>query len=295
MIQSMTAFASRTGALEGTTWVWDMRGVNGRGLDIRLRIPDGLPGLEAQVREALKKALTRGNVNVTLRLQRDDSAQTLALDTAQLDRVLAALDEVQERAFSAGVTLAQPTAADVLQARGVVLNGTQETDSAPLVAALNADFEALVVEFAAMRAAEGEALHAVVTGQIAKIAELVDAAEKAAEDRKPQMRAVLKDAIDRVVSEFAETDAARLAQELAIIATKQDVTEEIDRLRAHIGAAREMLSHPPAGRKLDFLAQEFNREVNTLCSKSQNTALTAVGLEFKVVVDQMREQVQNVE
>ncbi|SEW09241.1 TIGR00255 family protein [Cognatiyoonia koreensis] len=295
MIHSMTAYASKTGALDGMSWMWEMRGVNARGLDIRLRLPDGLDGLETALRTAMKAHLKRGSITVSLRLTRDDNDQGLALDEAQLDRVLAALDTVQDRAFSMGVTLGQPTAADVLGHRGVVVQGKSNTDDGALVKALIAEIEPMLADFVAMRAAEGEAIEVMLKGQLAEIDDLVVAADKAVMARKDVAAQNFRDAVARVVSE-AELDEARLVQELAMLAVKQDVTEEIDRLKAHIDAARDMIaSDTPMGRKLDFLAQEFNREANTLCSKSQNTALTALGLDLKAVIDQMREQIQNVE
>ncbi len=296
MIQSMTAYASRTASHGDVSWMWEMRGVNARGLDVRLRLPDGQDGLEAALRAAIKAALTRGNITVSLRLTRDEAAQPLALDTAQLDRVLSALDQVQERAFAMGVTLGQPTAADVLATRGVVQSGAAVPDDGALTKALIADFAPLLNDFTTMRASEGAALDQVLRGQLDQIEQLVDAAETVAEARRPQVRAALTEALQKVLADVAEADEQRIAQELAVIAAKQDVTEEIDRLRAHITAAREMMgAKAPAGRKLDFLAQEFNREANTLCSKSQNAALTKIGLDLKAVIDQMREQVQNVE
>lgn len=296
MIHSMTAYASRTGALEGMTWMWEMRGVNARGFDTRLRLPDGLEGLETALRAALKAALQRGNVTVSLRLNRDDTSQGLVLDQSQLDRVLAALDTVQDRAFTMGVTLGQPTAADVLGHRGVVVQGKTETDDSALVSALMADIAPLIADFTAMRASEGAALEAVMLGQLDEITTLVAAAQDAVIARKSSSEAAFRDAVARVLAEVKETDEARLTQELAILAVKQDVTEELDRLKAHIAAAKDMIADKrPMGRKLDFLAQEFNREANTLCSKSQNAALTTIGLDLKAVVDQMREQIQNVE
>lgn len=296
MIQSMTAFASRTGAINSASWAWEMRGVNARGLDLRLRIADGLDGLEQSVRAALSARLSRGNISLTLRLQRDDSAGALILDADQLDRVLAALDQIQERAVEKGVTLAQATSADVLQQKGVVVQGRMEDDAEALVAALLADLDPLLDDFAAMRRSEGGALRSVLLEHLDQIAALTDAAASAAEARLEETRANMTAALRRVVDEVAEADPARIAQELAIIAVKQDVTEEINRLKVHIGAAKALLDDPkPAGRKLDFLAQEFNREANTLCSKSQAAPLTAIGLDLKAVIDQMREQIQNVE
>jgi len=296
MIQSMTAFASRTGAMNSASWAWEMRGVNARGLDMRLRIAEGLDGLEQAVRAALSARFSRGNISLTLRVSRDDSAGALILDADQLDRVLAALDQIQERAFEKGVTLAQATSADVLQQRGVVVQGRTEDDAEALVAALLADLEPMLDDFAAMRRAEGTALRTVLLDHLDQIAALTNAAASAAEARLEETRANMTAALRRVVDEAVEADPARIAQELAIIAVKQDVTEEINRLKVHIGAAKALLDDPkPAGRKLDFLAQEFNREANTPCPKAQAAPLTAIGLDLKAVIDQMREQIQNVE
>lgn len=296
MIHSMTAFASRTGSFGPFSWSWEMRGVNARGLDLRLRLPDGIEGLEQKLRAALTEVLARGNVTVNLRLTSEESAQPLVVDEAQLDRVLMALDQIQERAFAKGVTLGQPTAADVLGQRGVLVASRTDDDSEALASALVADIAPLLADFVAMRASEGQALSGVITGQLNEIARLTDLAAEAAAARAPQVKEALRVSMRRVLEDVSEVDEARLAQELAVLAVKSDVTEEIDRLRAHVAAARVLLEErKPAGRKLDFLAQEFNREANTLCSKAQASALTAVGLDLKAVIDQMREQIQNVE
>ncbi len=296
MLHSMTAFASRTGHLGTTSWGWEMRGVNARGFDLRLRLPDGIEGLEAALRTALTKALGRGNVTVNLRLSRDDVAGVLAVDEAQLDRVLTALDQVQERAFAMGVTLAQPTAADVLAQRGVLITAKQDEAAADLAAALIADIDPLIADFVAMRASEGTALGQVLARQLDQIADLTAQAARAAADRAPAVRAQLTTALRRVLEDVTEVDEARIAQELAMLAVKGDVTEEIDRLKAHVTAARTLIASAElSGRKLDFLSQEFNREANTLCAKAQSGPLTAIGLDLKAVIDQMREQIQNVE
>lgn len=273
-----------------------MRGVNARGLDLRLRLPDGIEGLETALRTALTSALGRGNVTVNLRLSREDVVGTLAVDEAQLDAVLRALDQVQERAFAMGVTLGQPTAADVLAQRGVVITTKPEEATDALAKALLADIGPLIQDFVAMRAQEGAALAVVLAAQIDQIGVLTEAAAQAAQARAPQVRATLTAALQRVMEDIADVDEARLAQELAVLAVKSDVTEEIDRLKAHVGAARELLAtSQPTGRKLDFLSQEFNREANTLCAKAQAAPLTAIGLDLKAVIDKMREQIQNVE
>lgn len=296
MTNSMTAFASRTGSFGNTSWVWEMRGVNARGLDLRLRIPDSVEGIEAALRPALTKALSRGNVTVNLRLSREEGNGEMAVDPGQLDMVLRALDQVQERAFEMGVTLGQPTAADVLNQRGVLTIGRDEDSADALSAALIADIAPMIADFVAMRAREGAALKSVITDQLTQIGALTAAAAQAAAARAPRMQEALTKALRRVVDDVAEVEPARIAQELAVLAVKSDVTEEIDRLRAHVAAAQDLIaSDTPSGRKLDFLAQEFNREANTLCAKAQATDLTAIGLDLKAVIDQMREQIQNVE
>lgn len=297
MIHSMTAFSSRTGEHGPASWVWDLRSVNGRGLDLRLRLPDTVPGLEADLRKQLAASLLRGNVTLGLKLSRDSDEKELSLDEAALDRVLETLDAVQSRAMDKGITLAQPTPADVLSQKGVLSYEAPDTDqSCALRDAIMADFKTLLTDFLSMRAAEGQALHGVLSDQVSQIATLLEQARLVAEKRGGQARMTLKKALDQLLAEAPPVAEDRLAQELALIATKSDITEELDRLRAHIDAARALLSQTGAvGRKLDFLTQEFNREANTLCSKSQDSELTRIGLDLKAVIDQMREQTQNVE
>jgi len=270
--------------------------VNGRGLDLRLRLPDAIEGLEAQVRKDLSARFTRGNLSLNLRLSREEGDQVYAIDEAALDRALSALDQVQERAFAMGVTLGQPNAADVLSQRGVMTTAINDTDAAGLKAAVLSDFNALADDFTGMRAAEGAALQAVALDQIAQIEALVGQAKEAVVARADEQKAALKRALLAVKESLGDVDEQRVAQELAVLSVKSDVTEEFDRLKAHIAAARSLLaSKEPSGRKLDFLTQEFNREANTLCSKAQSARLTAIGLDLKAVIDQMREQIQNVE
>lgn len=295
---SMTGFAARRGAGLGYGWTWDLRSVNGKGLDLRLRLPDWIEGLELAVRAELQKALTRGNVSLTLKVAQDggDEAPAFRLNPHQLSAALVALAEVEESAMAAGLTLRQPTAADVLTLRGVLDQTQQDQDTGPLRAAILADLPALLADFAAMRAGEGAALAAVLTAQLDRIAALTAEAQRETAARSVTQAETLRDAVARVLAVTDAVDGSRLAQELALLAVKTDVTEELDRLSAHVDAARAHVGDPaPAGRKLDFLMQEFMREANTLCSKAQSLALTRIGLDLKTVIDQMREQVQNVE
>ena len=297
MTISMTGFASRKGQGEGYTWAWDIRSVNGKGLELRLRVPDWIDGLEATLRADLQKAFGRGNINLTLKVARDDAAGPVQrVNQAALSAALEALRSIEEAAMASGVTLGQPTAADVLALRGVYETGAQDDDTLPVRGAILADLLPLLDDFHAMRAAEGKALQAVISAQLDKIEALTSDAMTEALARKDTARATLKEALARVLSNADGVDETRVAQELAMIAVKNDVTEELDRLIAHIAAARALLAETgPVGRKFDFLMQEFMREANTLCSKAQALALTRIGLDLKTVIDQMREQVQNVE
>ncbi|WP_347309820.1 YicC/YloC family endoribonuclease [Defluviimonas sp. SAOS-178_SWC] len=293
---SMTGFASRRGQGRGYAWAWEIRSVNGKGLDLRVRLPDWIEGLEQAVRVEVGKVAARGNVALSLKIAREAGGEALRVNAAGLDAVIDALGVVRARAEALGLTLADPTTAEVLALRGVTDQGGEDAETGLLLAALLADLAPLLKDFAAMRAAEGRALAAVISGQVDRIATLAAEAKTAADARRPEMEEALTENLARVLAGAADADPARVAQELALLVVKADVTEELDRLSAHVDAARALLAEKGAiGRKFDFLMQEFMREANTLCSKSGNAALTRIGLDLKTVIDQMREQVQNVE
>ena len=296
MIRSMTGFASASGASGPHSWGWELRSVNGKGLDLRLRVPDWIDGLEAGLRKTLGAAITRGNDTCNLRITREDGSGALTVNADQLEVVLDALHQIEARAMDAGISLAPSKATDIVTMRGVLEQATTVDDVAALCATLLAEFPGVLADFNDMRAREGAALAQVLEAQLTQVAELTTQAAALAETRKDEMAQTLQRNLSRVLDNAEGVDADRLAQELALIAVKSDITEEIDRLRAHVDAARALLAQDGAvGRKLDFLMQEFNREANTLCAKAQNTALTQIGLALKAVIDQMREQVQNVE
>ncbi|WP_263620428.1 YicC/YloC family endoribonuclease [Salipiger thiooxidans] len=292
----MTGFASRSDEAEGLRWTWDLRGVNGKGLELRLRLPDWVEGLEPLVRAAAGKRLARGNVQVSLRISGGDDEAAAELDEAALARVLEAMGRIEAEAGRRGLVLAPATAAQIVALRGVMATGQASRDVTALRARLMESFEAALAEFTEMRGREGQALSGVLEGQLAQIEDLVTRAAEAVEARREEQSEKLRAALARVMENTDGADATRVAQELALIAVKSDVTEELDRLTAHVAAARDLMRDKGAvGRKLDFLMQEFNREANTLCSKSGSSALTQIGLALKTVIDQMREQVQNVE
>ncbi|SIT14836.1 TIGR00255 family protein [Roseivivax lentus] len=296
MRQSMTGFAATEGAGQGFGWSWEIRSVNGKGLDLRLRLPDWIEGLDATVRKRVQAHVTRGSVSVGLKIAAEGGAGRLGLNTDALSDVLAALAKIEAEARVQGLSLAAPSPSEILALRGVMEEAQPVPDMAALRDALLADFDTALAAFVASRDAEGQALRGILDGQLARIGALTEQAAERAEARRPEQAERLRSQLARVTEHADSPDEARIAQELALIAVKADVTEEIDRLRAHVAAAESMLATGGAvGRKLDFLMQEFNREANTLCSKAQSAPLTEVGLELKTLIDQMREQVQNVE
>jgi uncharacterized protein (TIGR00255 family) len=301
MTVSMTGFASGRGEGVGHLWSIDLRSVNGKGLDLRLRVPDWIDGLEAAVRAAISARVLRGNISLNIKASRSESALAeggFRIDPSALGAALQVIAVVDAEAMARGVTLAPGTPLDVLSMRGVISQAADEAeDHTALRAAILADLAPVIEAFVAMRQAEGKQLAGVIAGQLAQIAALIEQARGEAAARRETASATLREAMVRVLSAVDQPlDEARIAQEIALLAVKNDVTEEIDRLRAHVSAARGMIAGADAvGRKMDFLTQEFMREANTLCSKSQSLGLTRIGLDLKTLIDQMREQVQNVE
>ncbi len=297
MVNSMTAFSTVSGTHAGTRWTWEMRGVNGRGLDIRTRLPEGCEVLDQALRAALGAAVARGTINVGLKVKRDPAESVPVLNQAALTNAIQGALTTEAQAGAAGLHLAPMSAADLLLLNGVMDQPEQdEAAAAPWIKAALQDIGTLVAEFAASRAAEGRALQDILAGQIDTVTRLTAEAQQAAEARGPKVAETLRANVAKLMQNADGLDEARIAQELALLAVKSDVTEELDRLTAHASAAAEMLrTEGPIGRKFDFLMQEFNREANTLCSKSGSTELTRIGLDLKTVIDQMREQVQNVE
>ncbi len=292
----MTGYASARGGFADWVWTWDIRSVNGRGLDLRPRVPDWIEGLEPAVRKAVQDRIARGNVTVSLRLSRISGSGTVTLNPEGLTQAVANFVQVEEAAAAGDLRLAPATAADLMAAAGVFEGNQADQDTGPLRDAVLADLPGLIDAFDAMRGAEGQSLRDLVAAQVDMVEALVADARALEPERAEKLREGLRVNLARVVENASGADPDRVAQELALIAVKADVTEELDRLTAHVAAARALLDESgPKGRKLDFLTQEFNREANTLCAKAQHGGLTRVGLDLKHVIDQMREQVQNVE
>lgn len=297
MPQSMTGFASASGEDGTFSWSWDVRSVNARGLDLRLRMPDWIEGLEEAARGAIKAQVARGSVTLSLRVARRDDIARVALSPEGLAQALGLLEEISTKAQAKGLQTAPVAPSDIANMRGVVeqVSG-QDQDTSELAAALKAQLPDLVEQFVTSRTGEGAAMMKILGAQVAEMAVLVGKAEAMLDARSDAQVLHMKESLSRVLNASDDIDPERMTQELALIAVKTDVREELDRLAAHIDAAQDLLvSEKPMGRKLDFLMQEFNREANTLCSKAQFNTLTAVGLDMKHVIDQMREQVQNVE
>ncbi|MCF3642176.1 YicC family protein [Rhizobium sp. TRM95111] len=293
-LQSMTGFARTEGTSGRFRWVWELRSVNGKGLDLRVRLPQGCEHLEADVRREAAAHFARGNLQIGLSLSVGESVVEPVVNQAALSAVLALREQLS------GIVDPAPLRLDALLAvRGIIDFREPEDDEAARLSR-DADLRRGLVDAIAqlkdMRLREGAALRDVLLLQLGRIGELVALVES---DPSRTVAALVERVAQQVallVQGSAMLDRDRLHQEAALLATKADLREEIDRLGAHIAAARALLAAGgPVGRKLDFMAQEFNRESNTICSKSNAAAVTAAGIELKVVVDQFREQIQNLE
>lgn len=291
---SMTGFARTEGTSDASAWVWELRSVNGRGLDLRFRLPPGLDALEAPLREAAGRVLKRGNVTASLSLRREETVR-LAPDPAALEQALRLALELRAR-----IPDSPPLRAEALLALPGVLrpaSAEAETgDDAMQAAVLRAGFDRALAGLIAARQQEGERIGAVLLDLIEEIGALRRRAAAEAAGQPAGQRARMLDAVRAMLAEVPALPEERIAQEVALLAARSDVREELDRLSSHVAAARGLLAEAgPVGRRLDFLVQEFNREANTLCSKSASPALTATGLRLKAAIEQLREQVQNIE
>ncbi|MFT0861578.1 YicC/YloC family endoribonuclease [Ancylobacter sp. G4_0304] len=293
-LASMTGFARAQGVSGAWSWAWELKSVNGKGLDVRLRLPVGWDGLEAGLKQTASRLLSRGNVNASLTVTRTDAGVSVRVNEDMLRAIAVSVGKVAAELKAPPVRLEA-----LLNLKGVMeIAEAEETPAERRAAeqAVVAGFDQALAELVAMRASEGAALAGVLGDRLDAIAALTAAAEANPARRPEAIRAKLAEQIRVLTETSTNFDPDRLHQEALMMATKVDVREELDRLVAHVAAARVMLSEGgPVGRRLDFLAQEFNRETNTLCSKANDVSLTAIGLELKGVVEQFREQVQNIE
>ena len=288
----MTGFGRAEGSAAGIAWAWEMRSVNGRGLELRLRLPTGLDALEPGLRDTAAVGLKRGNVNGTLTIRREDRPK-IAVDPDLLNELLRLAADVADK-----IPGSPPPRAEALLALPGVLRASapEEAWSAELLAQVKTGFGTALAGLVSARRDEGTRLHRLLSAQLDEVTALREAAVGQAAEQPERQRARLMDSLQGLLRDQPGLPAERIAQEVALLATRSDVREELDRLEAHIEAARELLAEAAAiGRRFDFLVQEFVRETNTLCSKSASVPLTATGLRLKAVIEQMREQVQNVE
>jgi uncharacterized protein (TIGR00255 family) len=291
----MTGFGGASGDAGSVAWAWEIRSVNSKGLELRFRLPPGWDGLEPELRVALSKRIRRGSVNAALTLRAEDQGPA-APDPEALDRVLRLALELASR-----IPGASPPRAELLLGLPGVLRGPSAGAGPPaptpgLREAVVQGFAEAVTVLERGRVDEGERLGRVMAGLLAEIARLRVAAAAAAEDQPRLQRARMMENLRALIGEGLSLPEDRIAQEVALLASRSDVREELDRLASHVDAAQALLAEGVlVGRKLDFLMQEFNREANTLCSKSASVSLTAIGLSLKAVIEQLREQVQNIE
>jgi uncharacterized protein (TIGR00255 family) len=293
-LSSMTGFARGHGVAGTYAWSWELKSVNSKGLDLKLRLPPGWDAIDATVRARASEVLSRGSVFANLTVSREGVAPVARINEPVLAAVLATL-----KGLSGKVDAAPPTLDGILSLKGVIDVSEaeeSETERAAAESAVVAGFAQTLKGLAEMRRNEGDALGNILTGRLSEIGDLAARAE-ATPGRKPEaIKARLAEKIAELLEDTQRFDPDRLHQEALLLATKADIREELDRLTAHVAQGRKLLSAGgPVGRKLDFLAQELNRESNTLCSKANDLELTNIGLELKAVVEQFREQVQKLE
>ena len=293
-LSSMTGFARGHGVSGPYAWAWEIKSVNGKGLDLRLRTPPGWDAIEVPVRARAAEALTRGSVQANLTVERSGAAPTVRINDAVLDAILTTVQKLQ------GKIEASPPSLDGLLALKGVIEVTdaeeREDERRSAESAVIAGFGQVVGSLAEMRRREGSALETILSARLGELAALTARAERSPGRRPEAIRARLAEQVANLLAQSERFDADRLHQEAIMIATKADVREELDRLTAHVAQARHLIEQGGAvGRRLDFLAQELNREANTLCAKASDVELTNIGLELKAAVEQFREQVQNVE
>lgn len=291
----MTGFARAEGHDErGYGWSWEVKSVNSRGLDIRCRLPSGFDRLEIMVRAAVLARFERGAITVALAVAPPEGRVQLSINRGFLNQLMALHKELAGR-----VEASPPRLESLLAIRGVVEavaeeeteEGRERRDS-QIIVTLDAALDALAVE----RAAEGERLTPVLCAYLDEIRDLTEEAERNAPLEAEALKARLKAQVARLIEAEPSLPEDRLAQEAALLMTRADVREELDRLAAHVTAARGLIERDgPVGRRLDFLCQEFNREANTLCSKAMDNELTRIGLDLKAAIERLREQVQNIE
>ncbi len=294
-LKSMTGFARAEGASGALSWAWELRSVNGRNLDVRLKLPPGFEVLEPLARDLVQRQLHRGSVTLGLVVNRSQDEAMVRLNTVTLDCVIAAAEEVRRRTGGD-----MPSVGELLAIRGVLetVEALESEDEAERRARLMlASLDQAIGSLIAARSAEGERLASILAGQLDAISATCASIAYSPARSAAAVSARFSEQVGRLLAQVGGTlDPVRLHQEAALLATKGDIEEELQRLDAHVSAARGLIaSAAPVGRKLDFLCQEFNREANTVCSKSNDMGITRAGLELKHLIDQMREQIQNIE
>jgi uncharacterized protein (TIGR00255 family) len=293
-LSSMTGFARADGASGAYVWAWELKSVNAKGLELRMRLPPGWDAVEAPLRGRAAESLARGTVHANLTVQRAGVAPVVRVNEPVLAAVIATMRDVAKR-----IEASPPSMDGILGLKGVIEvidEDEREEDRRAAEVAVIAGFGTALASLAEMRRREGTALAAVLAARLDEIAALAARAEAAPGRRAEAIKARIAEQIAALLDTTTRFDPDRLHQEAILIASKADIREELDRLVAHIAQARRLIeAGGPAGRKLDFLSQELNRESNTLCAKSNDVELTNIGLELKTVVEQFREQVQNLE
>ncbi len=303
VIASMTGFARAEGRIETPnpcTWAWEAKSVNSKGLDVRFRVPQGFEELESIARGAASQKFTRGAITLTLTIARESAQDDTGINIRVLDALIAlARDKSAPVANGDTAPVVAPARLDGLmslaqgrESQETIDQATRDHRNTILIAGLNEALDTL----AKVRQEEGKQLTSAIDGHVSQIDKLTQAARELSTSQPDALKARLKAQVSELLDASPGLAEDRLAQEAALLALKFDIREELDRLKAHVSQARDLLTKgEPCGRRLDFLCQEFNREANTLCSKSSDVEMTRIGLDLKSTIDQLREQIQNIE
>ena len=293
-LKSMTGFARGNAAHAGYSWSWEVKSVNAKGLDIRSRVPSFLDGLDIEIKKLASKNLERGTIFVNLNIERDGAGSDFTINHGLLDSL------IETAAGYADKDRISPASVDgLLNIKGVIDFSSKplaDDEKSGLIKELLGHLEGVILELIEARASEGARMQDILSANMDEMLNLITSAEQCASVRMEATRDRFQANLERLLGDDNTVSQDRLEQEIAILAVKADITEEIDRLKSHVTDACEILASKGAvGRRLDFLSQEFNREANTLCSKSNDKELTKTGLAMKVLIDQFREQIQNIE
>lgn len=298
VINSMTGYASDTILVGDFSLDAEIKSVNSKSFDLKIYLPEYMTFMENDIRQLVSKQIARGSIVLKIKAkQNDEASSNFTLNNDVLNTAIDEIKTIEQKCDEKNIQFSPLTVLDFFSVKGVwEENKISQTDTVELKSVMLDKLPELIKKFIETRRIEGQGLQAILVEKLSSIMEFIKEIDKILPDRSRQLKKNFKTALDKIINEQNQVDENRLEQEIALLVIKQDIQEELDRLKVHIASMQDLVnSSKVVGKKLDFLSQELNREVNTICSKSQYSDLTRLGIEMKTLVDQFREQVQNVE